>query len=78
MLIYLLYSGESCDGAGQGYFLRATESKEDAAEYYRSIKFNPYSIGKVVVLTENFMQTVCFDAEEIKYFGKVIKKGRSK
>lgn len=69
MLIYILYGGESADGTGSGYFLKATESKEEALKHYKSIKSNPYSTGEVQVLTESSLDTIFSEQTELKYFG---------
>lgn len=77
MLIFILYDGTSVDGRGTGNFLKATESKEEALVHYKNIKLDPYSIGKVQVLTEDIFNNILTEAQEIKYFGKVVKrKGR--
>lgn len=72
MLVFLLYGGESVDGYGASKFLKATESKEEAFEHYKNIKFDPYSIGKVRVLTEDSFNRVFTEVQEIKYFDKVV------
>lgn len=76
MLVFLLYSGTSVDGYGASKFLKATESKEEAFEHYKNIKFDPYSTGKVQVLTEDSFNRVFTEAQEIKYFNEVVKRKR--
>lgn len=78
MLIFLLYGGYSEDGRGSGTFLKATESKEEALVHYRAVKSDPYSVGSVKVLTENSLIRIFTESEEVKYFGKKVKKRGSK
>ena len=78
MLIYVLYGGYSEDGRGSGTFLKATESKEEALSHYRDVKSDPYSVGSVKVLTENSFTRIFTESEEVKYFGKKVKKRGSK
>lgn len=54
---YLLYGGESCDGAGAGKYESRTTSKKVALEFFKMIKKNPYSTGKVVIIDDAGMRT---------------------
>lgn len=50
---YLLYGGESADGRGEGIYKGRTLDPEVAHTHLLSIVDNPYSIGKVVIVTDD-------------------------
>ena len=52
-IIYLLFDGSSCDGRGEPKYSGRTYSKEEAIKHYQDCKNNPYSFGKVMILTES-------------------------
>lgn len=49
---YLLYDGESVDGCGRPEYLTRTLDKKVALDHYKKCKSNPYSVGKVKVITD--------------------------
>jgi hypothetical protein len=49
---YLLYDGHSEDGSGQGHYAQRTTDKTVARKHYEKCKKNPYSTGKVVIVTD--------------------------
>lgn len=49
---YLLYDGESQDGWGHPKYLTRTLEKKVALKHFDKCKRNPYSIGKVKVITD--------------------------
>lgn len=62
---YLLYDGESVDGMGKPDYLTRTTDKKVALEHYKKCKENPYSIGKVVVITDD-KQYMVFMKSDLK------------
>lgn len=51
MRLYLLYGGESEDGRGQGEFKKVAMSADEARQWFKGIEANPWSTGKVQILT---------------------------
>lgn len=49
---FLLYGGESVDGAGEGKYIGRTTDKEKARRHYLKCEENPYSIGEVIIVTD--------------------------
>ena len=49
---FLLYGGNSSDGRGQGVYCGRTIDKHRAKKHYDSCKDNPYSTGKVVIVSD--------------------------
>ncbi len=62
---YLLYDGESVDGWGTPDDLTSTTDKKVALQHYKNCKKNPYSIGKVVVVTDD-KQYMVFRESDLK------------
>lgn len=52
---YLLYDGQSCDGAGKGEYCGRTTNKDEAIEHWIKVHESPYNIGRVVVVTDKRM-----------------------
>ena len=54
---YLLYGGASADGRGEGVYKGRTEIKSRAFTFYcEHIKDNPYSTGKVMIVTDTYIK----------------------
>ena len=49
---YLLFVGSSPDGLGHSIYDGRTTDKEEAIRHFEEIKSNPYSTGKVVIVTD--------------------------
>jgi hypothetical protein len=49
---FLLYGGESADGLGPGRYETRTTDEEVAKRHLERIRENPYSTGKVMVITD--------------------------
>jgi hypothetical protein len=49
---YLLFDGTSVDGTGPGKYIGRTTDYEEARKHYKKCEHNPYSVGKVVIVTD--------------------------
>ena len=49
---YLLYGGESEDGRGSGKYIGRTTDKTVAEKHFKQCRKNPYSTGKVQIVTD--------------------------
>ena len=49
---YLLYGGTSIDGRGMGDYIGRTTDKTEAVRHFRKAADSPYSIGHVLVVTD--------------------------
>ena len=49
---YLLFGGSSQDGRGTGTYFGRTTDQNAAREHYDSLVTNPFSIGRVEVVTD--------------------------
>ena len=58
---YLLYDGTSVDGMGDGNYCGRTTDKSVERKHYDESKSNPYSIGKVIAVTDTSHRTIAFD-----------------
>ena len=54
---FLLYGGTSEDGRGDGRYIGRTTDVLAAYKHYRDCAENPYSVGKVVIVTDKGMET---------------------
>lgn len=57
---YLLFGGSSADGRGPGEYQGRTTDREIALRHFKECKNNPYSVGYVLVVTDdrcNHMQS---------------------
>lgn len=61
--IYLLYAGESEDGKGHPDYLGRTADKAEARKHWDSLKGNPYSVGKVVMITKTSANLMWSEAD---------------
>ena len=53
---YLLYGGSSADGRGDAVYKGRTIEKSEALAFYvKHIKDNPYSTGKVQIITNQYI-----------------------
>lgn len=50
---FLLFEGSSVDGRGSPKYVGRTIDKHAARTHYINVKNNPYSIGKVEIITDN-------------------------
>lgn len=50
---YILYGGTSADGLGPSKFIGRTTDRDIAMEHYLAIRNDPYSTGKVVIITND-------------------------
>ena len=54
---YLLYGGSSVDGRGDAVYKGRTIEKSEALAFYvKHIKDNPYSTGKVQIVTDGYIK----------------------
>lgn len=60
---YLLYGGESEDGMGNGKYYARTTDKNVAKQHWDKVKRNPYSVGKVVAVTDTKEKRIIYDYE---------------
>lgn len=51
--IYLLFDGDSVDGRGSPQYSGKTEDYSKAKAHYEKCGDNPYSTGKVMILTDH-------------------------
>ena len=49
---FLLFDGNSPDGMGSSDFIKRTTDKELAIAHYKMTSKNPYSTGKVIIITD--------------------------
>ena len=49
---YLLFDGSSADGRGQGRYIGRTTDKEAARKHYMKCAKDPYSTGRVDIVTD--------------------------
>lgn len=49
---FLLYGGTSCDGAGPGKYIGRTLDVDEARKHFLKCRKNPYSTGKVEIITD--------------------------
>lgn len=49
---YLLFDGSSPDGRGEPEFIGRTLHKEVAKKHFEKVDGNPYSTGKVMIVTD--------------------------
>ena len=50
---FLLFAGESEDGLGSGKYVGRTTDAKVAEAHFRKIQDNPYSTGRVNIVTED-------------------------
>lgn len=50
---YILYGGSSADGLGPCRYVGRTTDQEIAMEHYLTVRSDPRSTGKVVIITED-------------------------
>lgn len=56
---YLLFRGQSEDGKGQPHYYTRTTNYNEVLDFYNAyIKHNPYSISKIMVVTDTKYQTL--------------------
>ena len=55
---FVLMTGSSPDGLGSPSFYKRTTNKEEAIEFYKQEKDNPYSTGKVWFVTDSTMDVL--------------------
>jgi hypothetical protein len=53
---YLLYGGTSEDGSGPGTYMSRTTDKTAARRHYTECRKNPYSVGKVTIITDTKLE----------------------
>lgn len=56
--LYLLYSGTSPDGCGNGVYAGRTLSQKEARDHFMKGSLNPYSTGGVEIVTDDKMHRV--------------------
>lgn len=61
---YLLYDSTSQDGWGHPKYVSRTLDKKVALKHFDNCKKNPYSIGKVVIITDA-TERVVWSREEL-------------
>ena len=64
---YLLYAGTTADGMGEGNYCGRTTDKEIAKKHWDECKSNPYSVGKVIAVTDTKHRRIVFDYEWDNY-----------
>jgi hypothetical protein len=58
---YLLFAGISVDGMGDSDYIGRTTDKSVARKHYDEYKSNPYSVGKVIAVTDTKHKRIIFD-----------------
>ena len=58
--LYLLFDGTSEDGRGDGTYCGRTTDKSVARKHYDECESNPYSVGKVIAVTDTTHEEVSF------------------
>jgi hypothetical protein len=58
---YLLFVGTTADGMGDGNYVGRTTDKSTARKHYDECKSPPYSVGKVIVVTDTKHRRIGFD-----------------
>lgn len=56
---FLLYDGTSADGLGPPRYCGRTPNKQKAREHYLKVSSNPYSVGKVEIVTDDAIEYAC-------------------
>ena len=64
---YLLYAGTTADDMGDGNYCGRTTDKEIAKKHWDECKSNPYSVGKVIAVTDTKHRRIAFDYEWDNY-----------
>jgi len=64
---YLLFAGTTADGMGGGNYCGRTTDKERARKHWEECKSNPYSVGKVIAVTDTKHRRIVFDYEWDNY-----------
>ena len=59
--LYLLYSGSSSDGRGEGTYIGRTTDIDKAIEHFNLINKSTYSTGKVVCVTDTKLINLMWD-----------------
>jgi hypothetical protein len=54
---FLLFSGSSPDGRGNPHYSKRTTDKAEARRHYERCKKDPYSVGKVQIITDGGYST---------------------
>lgn len=60
---FLLYGGQSEDGMGPSEYLGRTTDPDTAQKFYEAIKSNPYSTGRVLIVTDSKVEMAGLEAE---------------
>jgi len=60
--IYILYSGQSCDGTGPGEYAGYTTDKNEAIKCFKDSR-KPYSTGYVEIMTQESKRRVIIEDE---------------
>ena len=60
---FLLYDGFSVDGTGYGEYCGRTLDKNVAKAHWNKCRSTPYSIGKVIVVTDESEWQIMFDGD---------------
>jgi hypothetical protein len=58
---YLLFAGTTADGRGDANYTGRTTDKSIAKKHWDECKSNPYSVGKVIVVTDTKHKRIIFD-----------------
>lgn len=62
---YLLYDGNSEDGRGPHYYIGRTLDSKVALKHFKIIKKNPYSTGRVEIVTDDKIK-VAYSVDDFK------------
>lgn len=54
---FLLFGGQSSDGRGDGKYEGRTTDVKEAADHMRKVSSNPYSVGSVQIVTDEFFRS---------------------
>ena len=65
--IFVLYGGTSCDGMGPAEYIGPTLDTAAAYKHWIECKNDPYSVGRVVVLTKKFEKTLIWQNDWDEY-----------
>jgi hypothetical protein len=64
---YLLFAGTSVDGMGDGNYVGRTTDKSVAKTHWDECRSNPYSVGKVIAVTDTNHKRIIFEYDWKNY-----------
>jgi hypothetical protein len=64
---YLLFAGTTADGMGDANYSGRTTDKSIAKKHWDECRSNPYSVGKVIAVTDIKHRRIIFDYDWVLY-----------